>query len=90
MNKISLVELVHEELGGTKVQAERVVEKIFSTIVEAVSKKEEVSITGFGIFSSKERAARKGRNPATGETIQIKATCVPKFRASKSFKDAVK
>ena len=86
MNKATLVELIHEEIGGTKAQ----VEKVFSSMVECVAKGEEVSITGFGIFVAKDRAARKGRNPSTGETIQIKATRVPKFRASKAFKDAVK
>ena len=90
MNKATLVELIHEEIGGTKAQAERVFEKVFSSMVECVAKGEEVSITGFGIFVAKDRAARKGRNPSTGETIQIKATRVPKFRASKAFKDAVK
>ncbi len=90
MNKSALIELVHEEIGSTKAQAERVVEIIFETIIDNVSKGQEVSIAGFGIFESRKRAARMGRNPKTGETIQIVASNSPKFRAAKAFKDAVK
>ena len=90
MNKAGLVDKVHSELQGTKAQAERVVEMVFDEIIGCVSKGEEVSISGFGIFESKTRAARMGRNPKTGESIQIKASKSPKFRAAKAFKDAVK
>jgi len=90
MNKANLVEKIHETLGGTKVQAEEVVEQLFSTIVDTIKGGEEVSIAGFGIFSAKERAARTARNPKTGEPIQVPAMRVPKFRAAKALKEAVR
>jgi DNA-binding protein HU-beta len=90
MNKASLVEKVHGILGGTKVQAEEVVDTIFDGIVDSLKSGEEVSIAGFGIFSAKERAARTARNPRTGESISVPAMKVPKFRAAKALKDAVK
>lgn len=89
MNKAEIVEIVNEELGTTKAQAERVVESVFDSIVKEVSKGGAVSVAGFGIFEAKKRAARMGRNPKTGETIQIKASTAPKFRPAKAFKDAV-
>jgi len=90
MNKQALVDVAHEELGGTKASAERIVDKIFDSITNSLTKGEEVSIAGFGIFSAKERAARTARNPRTGEAIAVPAMRVPKFRASKALKDAVK
>ncbi len=90
MNKQAIVEVVHEEVGGTKVQAEQVVDSIFDSITKTLTKGEDVSVAGFGIFSAKMRAARTARNPRTGEPIQVPAMRVPKFRASKTLKDAVK
>lgn len=90
MNKQALVELVHEKVGGTKVQSEEIVNGIFDAIVDTLSKGEEVSIAGIGIFSVKDRAARVARNPKTGEPVNVPATKVPKFRAAKALKDAVK
>ncbi len=90
MNKTSIVEAVHAKIGGTKVQAEQAVETVIETIVSALQKGGEVSIAGLGIFSTKTRAARQARNPRTGESIQVKAMRVPKFRAAKGLKDAVK
>ncbi len=90
MNKQALVEMVHEKLGGTKVQAEEVVNGIFDAIVATLKKGGEVSIAGLGIFSVKARAARMARNPKTGEQVKVAATTVPKFRAAKALKDAVK
>jgi DNA-binding protein HU-beta len=90
MNKASLVEKVHETLGGTKVQAEEVVETIIAEIVKALKKGEEVSIAGLGIFAVKKRAARTARNPRTGETVQVAASKAVKFRPAKALKDAVK
>ncbi len=90
MNKASIVEAVHEKIGGTKVQAEQAVEIMIETIVTTLKKGGEVSIAGLGIFSTKTRAARQARNPRTGETIQVGAMRVPKFRAAKALKDAVK
>ncbi len=90
MNKQSIVEAVHGVLGGTKVQAEAVVEKIIDSIVGGLKSGNEVSIAGLGIFSVKQRAARQARNPRTGEMVQVPAMKVPKFRAAKGLKDAVK
>lgn len=90
MNKASIIENVHNKFGGTKADAERLVDGIFDGIVGALKGGEEVSIAGFGIFSVKQRAARQARNPRTGEMVDVPATIVPKFRASKGLKDAVK
>lgn len=89
MNKQGLVEMVHGKLGGTKVQAEDIVDSIFGTIIETMKKGQEVSVAGFGIFSVKGRAARMARNPKTGEQVKVAAKKVPKFRAAKGLKDAV-
>lgn len=90
MNKQALVEMVHGKIGGTKVAAEGVVDGIIDAIVSTLKKGEEVSIAGLGIFSVKARAARMARNPKTGEQVKVAATTVPKFRAAKALKDAVK
>lgn len=90
MNKAGIVDAVHTKLGGTKVQAEQVVDMMLETIINTMKKGEEVSIAGLGIFSVKHRAARTARNPRTGESIQVAAMKVPKFRAAKALKDAVK
>ncbi len=90
MNKQGIVEAVHKLLNGTKVQAEQVVDTVIDTITASLKKGDEVSIAGLGIFSVKTRAARQARNPRTGETVQVKAMKVPKFRAAKALKDAVK
>ena len=90
MNKQALAEWVHGKLGGTKVQAEEIVDGLFGAIVDTMKKGGEVSIAGFGIFSVKPRAARMARNPKTGEQVKVAATTVPKFRAAKALKDAVK
>ena len=90
MNKAGIVDAVHAVLGGTKVQAEQAVEVMMNSIVDTLKKGEEVSIAGLGIFSVKQRAAREARNPRTGEAIQVAAMKVPKFRAAKALKDAVK
>jgi len=90
MNKQSIVEAVHAKLGGTKVQAESAVDTVLETIIASLKKGEEVSISGLGIFSVKMRAARTARNPRTGATVQVAAMKVPKFRAAKALKDAVK
>ena len=90
MNKVDLIEAVHATIGGTKVQAEQAVEKIIESIINALKSGQEVSIAGLGIFSAKERKARTARNPRTGEAIKVPAMKVPKFRAAKALKDAVK
>lgn len=90
MNKAGLVDAVHDVLGGTKVSAEQVVETILETIVKSLKKGDEVSIAGLGIFTVKQRKARQARNPRTGATVNVPAMKVPKFRAAKALKDAVK
>jgi DNA-binding protein HU-beta len=90
MNKADLVEAVHGVLQGTKVQSEQVVDTVVEAIVKTLKKGDEVSIAGLGIFSVKARAARMARNPKTGEQVKVPATKVPKFRAAKALKDAVK
>jgi DNA-binding protein HU-beta len=90
MNKQGIADAVHAVLGGTKVQAEQVLDVVIDSIVNTLKKGEEVSIAGLGIFSVKARAARQARNPRTGETIPVPAMNVPKFRAAKALKDAVK
>ena len=90
MNKANLVETIHGVLGGTKVQAEQVVDTLFDTITASLKKGEEVSVAGFGIFTVKARAARTARNPRTGETVNVPAMKVPKFKAAKALKDSVK
>ena len=90
MNKQGLVEVVHGIVGGTKVQAEQVVDTLIDTIIKTLKKGDEVSISGLGIFSVKKRASRTARNPRTGENITVPAMNVPKFRAAKALKDSVK
>ena len=90
MNKQSIADAVHAHLGGTKAQAEQVLDLVINSIVNTLKTGEEVSIAGLGIFSVKTRAARQARNPRTGETLQVPAMKVPKFRAAKALKDAVK
>ncbi|OGG45710.1 DNA-binding protein HU [Candidatus Kaiserbacteria bacterium RIFCSPHIGHO2_01_FULL_50_13] len=89
-NKMNLADRVHSTIDCTKADAERAVEAIIGAITEYLKNGEEVSVAGLGIFEAKMRAGRTGRNPRTGETIQIAAMKVPKFRASKTLKDAVK
>jgi len=89
-NKQDLIDRVQEVLGGTKADADRAVEAVIDMITNTLRKGEEVSVAGLGIFEAKMRAARTGRNPRTGETISVPAMRVPKFRASKTLKDAVK
>ncbi len=90
MNKADLVDKVHSVVQGTKTQAENVVESLIDTITASLKKGDEVSIAGLGIFSTKMRPARTGRNPRTGESIEVPAMRVPKFRAAKALKEAVK
>lgn len=91
MNKENLAEAVMSKVElATKRQAQDVVEAVFGTIQEALSKGEDVVITGFGTFSVKKRSARQGRNPKTGEKLSIPASKAPKFKAGKNLKEAVK
>ena len=89
MNKAELVEAVAGAANLSKADAGRAVDAVVSSIGASLQKGEQVSVVGFGTFSVKHRAARAGRNPRTGETIQIKASNVPGFKAGKALKDAV-
>lgn len=90
MNKKALIETVMKATGmEKKVEAERAVAAVFDTIVKTLSRGEEVAVAGFGVFRVMKRAAREGRNPKTGEKIQIAASIKPKFRAAKLLKEAV-
>ena len=90
LNKQGIVDMVSEKIGGTKTMAEQAVDTMLDAIISTLKKGGEVSIAGLGIFSTKNRAARTARNPRTGESIQVAAMRVPKFRAAKGLKDAVK
>lgn len=89
MNKTELVNQVASILGTQK-QAKEAVDCVFDTITNALAKNESVQISGFGSFKVNERKARTGRNPQTGDPIQISAAKVPKFVAGKALKEAVK
>ncbi len=89
MNKTELIASVAAKAGLTKKDAERVVNAAVESITEALVKGEKVNVSGFGIFEVKNREARIGRNPRTKETIQIPATRLPAFKASKALKDSV-
>lgn len=90
MNKKGLIDEVLKATGmEKKADAERAVDVVFDTIVKTMGRGEEVAIAGFGTFKVVKRAAREGRNPKTGEKIQIAASTKPKFRAAKSLKEAV-
>lgn len=94
MNKSDLVDALADRTDMTKADSSRAIDALFDTdngiIRTALVRGERVQITGFGTFESKRRKARTGRNPRTGETIQIPATNTPSFRAGKGLKDAVK
>ena len=90
MNKQALVELIHENIGGTKAGAEKVMDIIIDSIISTLKKGDDVSIAGLGIFSANVRKAREARNPRTGEAVHVPAIRVPKFKAAKALKDGVK
>jgi DNA-binding protein HU-beta len=89
MNKTELIAAVAERSGMTKKDAERVINATVDTITTSLVSGDKVQISGFGIFETKEREARVGRNPRTKETIEIPASRVPTFKPSKALKDNV-
>ena len=89
MNKTELTDAVADVADLSKAAATRAVDATIEAIVSALKSGDQVSITAFGTFLVRERSARSGRNPRTGETIQIGASKVPSFKASKALKDAV-
>lgn len=88
MNKSELIENLSDRLGG-RPAATQAVELVVDTITRTVAAGEKVTITGFGVFEKADRAARTGRNPATGAAVKIKKTSVPKFRPGTDFKAVV-
>ena len=90
MNKSELINSVAEAAGLSKKDSTKAVEAVFDTIQSTLAKGDKVQVIGFGTFEVRERAARKGRNPQSGEEIDIAASKVPAFKAGKALKDAVK
>ncbi len=89
MNKSELIEAMADSADISKAAAGRALDGLIDAITQAVKNNETVSIVGFGTFVLRERAARTGRNPKTGGTIEIAASRAPAFKAGKAFKDAV-
>src|SRR6202158_2828566 len=89
MNKEELIDALTQKLVSCRRQPPPAVEKVVDTIVRAVHKGDSVTITGFGVFEQRRRAARVARNPRTGETVKVKPTSVPAFRPGAQFKAVV-
>jgi DNA-binding protein HU-beta len=89
MNKSDFVAAVADATELTKADAGRAVDAFIDTVTKALKKGDTVTLVGFGTFSVRKRAARQGRNPQTGETIKIKASKTPAFKAGKALKDAL-
>ncbi|MBI3950972.1 MAG: HU family DNA-binding protein [Acidobacteria bacterium] len=90
MNKSELVDKVAKAAGISKAAGEKAVDAVIDAVSGTLKKGSKVTLVGFGSFSVAKRKARTGRNPATGETMKIAATKVPKFTAGKQLKDAVR
>ena len=89
MNKTELIAAAAEQTGLTKRDTEKVINAALDAITAALVKGDKVQVSGFGIFEVKEREARTGRNPRTGEPMEIAASKNPAFKASKTLKDAI-
>ncbi len=89
MNKSELIQAVADYAGISKSTAGKAVDAVIDNIKKSLAKNDAVTLIGFGTFSVRERAARTGRNPRTGERLEIKAAKVPIFKAGKALKDAV-
>ena len=89
MNKTELISTVAEAAGMSKKDTEQVLNTFFDTVQNTLKQNDKVQIPGFGTFEVRERAARQGRNPLTGETIEIAAAKVPAFKPGKALKDAI-
>ncbi|OEH93460.1 HU family DNA-binding protein [Bacillus solimangrovi] len=90
MNKTELINAVAENSELSKKDATKAVDAVFESIMNALQEGDKVQLIGFGNFEVRERAARKGRNPQTGDEIEIPASKVPAFKPGKALKDAVK
>ncbi len=89
MTKSELIELISKDANLTKADASRVLESTINAIMKATKNEQKVTLIGFGTFTLTERKARKGRNPQTGEKIDIPASKTPKFVAGRVFKDLI-
>lgn len=89
MNKAELIESIAKSADLSKKDAGAALDATIEVVTKAMKKGDKVQLVGFGTFEAKKRAARKGKNPATGEAIKIPATTVPTFKAGKGLKDAV-
>ncbi len=89
MNKTEIIEAMADSADISKAAAGRALDGMVEAIVNSMKQGEQVSLVGFGTFSVRDRAAREGRNPQTGETILIKASKIPSFKAGKGLKDAL-
>ncbi|XUO88794.1 HU family DNA-binding protein [Halomonas sp. KM072] len=89
MNKSELIEAIAASADIPKAAATRALDAMVKSVTDSLKKGESVSLVGFGTFAIKERAARTGRNPQTGQPIEISAAKVPSFKAGKALKDAV-
>ena len=89
MNKTQLVDNIATEAGVSKVDANRMLDAFLKTVTQQLQSGDSIVLVGFGTFVVRERAAREGRNPQTGESIPIKASKIPAFKAGKKLKDAV-
>ena len=89
MNKSELIQTLSEQTGLSKVDTEKTLSALMETIMDTVAKGEDVALMGFGTFKAAHRAAREGRNPATGETLKIAASKQPKFVPGTPFKNKV-
>ncbi|NKB37925.1 MAG: DNA-binding protein HU [Gammaproteobacteria bacterium] len=89
MNKAELIDAVADAADLSKASAGRAVDAAIDSITNSLKNNDNVTLVGFGTFSVRDRAARTGRNPRTGEEIQIKASKVPGFKAGKALKDAI-
>ena len=89
MNKVELAAAIASETGLSRKDSEAAVKAFNDVVTKELEKGEKVQLVGFGTFEVAERAAREGRNPATGESMQIEASRAPKFKAGKALKDAI-
>lgn len=90
MNKTDLINAVADKADISKADAGRAIDAFFEVVGKALKKKDKVALVGFGTFLVRERAARTGRNPKTGDPLKIKASKTPAFKAGKALKDAIK
>jgi DNA-binding protein HU-beta len=89
VNKTELIDVIADEAEISKAAASRAMDAILNAVTKTLAQGDQVTLVGFGTFSVRDRAARAGRNPQTGETIEIKAAKIPSFKAGKALKDAV-